>query len=81
MADNVENLILEHLRGMRGSQERVEHELREIKNRITSLEAGVAGIRRDSAHDNDKIVSQQVGLDQLAERVERIEKRLEIANG
>ena len=80
MSDNVENLILEHLRGMRGSQERVEHELREIKNRITSLESGVAGIRRDSAHDNDKIVQQQIGLDQLAERLERIEKRLEIAD-
>lgn len=79
MTDNVENLILEHLRGMRGSQERMEHELREIKNRITSVEAGVAGIRRDAAHDNDKIVQQQMGLDQLTERMERIEKRLEIA--
>ncbi len=79
MSDNVENLILEHLRGMRGSQERMEHELREIKNRITNVEAGVAGIRRDAAHDNDKIVQQQMGLDQLAERLERIEKRLEIA--
>ena len=56
MSDNAENLILEQLRGMRGGQDRIEHELREIKNRITSLEAGVAGIRRDAAHDNDKIV-------------------------
>jgi len=61
MSDNVENLILEHLRGMRGSQERVEHELREIKNRITSLEAGVAGIRRDAAHDNEKSCSNKWG--------------------
>ena len=51
MSENVENLILEHLRGMRASQERMEHELREIKNRIPSVEAGVAGIRRDAAHD------------------------------
>jgi hypothetical protein len=58
MSDNVENLILEHLRGMRGGQERIEHELREINNRITSLEAGVAGIRRDAAHNNDKIIQQ-----------------------
>ena len=58
MSDNVENLILEHLRGMRGGQERIEHELREINNRITSLEAGVAGIRGDAAHDNDKIIQQ-----------------------
>lgn len=79
MSDNVENLILEHLRGMRAGQERIEHELREIKNRITSLESGVAGIRRDSAHDNDKIVNQQMGLDHLSERIERIERRLELA--
>lgn len=52
---------------MRASQERVEHKLREIKNRITSVEASVAGIRRDAAHDNDKIVQQQIGLDQLNE--------------
>lgn len=81
MSDDADNLVLEHLRGMRGSQERVEHELREIKNRITGLESGVAGIRRDAAHDNDKAVQQQIGLDQLSERIERIEKRLEIANG
>lgn len=80
MSDHVDKLILEHLRGMRGSQERIEHELREIKNRITSVEASVAGFRRDAAHDNDKIVQQQIGLDQLAERLERIEKRLEISN-
>lgn len=29
---------------------------------------------------NDKIVQQQMGLDQLTERLERIEKHLEIAN-
>ncbi|MBI3901860.1 MAG: hypothetical protein HY306_02785 [Nitrosomonadales bacterium] len=80
MSENVENLILEHLRGMRGSQERMEHELREIKNRITNVEIGVAGIRRDAAHDNDKIVQHQIGMDELTERLERIEKRLAIAN-
>lgn len=81
MSENVDNLILEHLRGMRSSQDRMEHELREIKNRITSVEAGVAGVRRDAAHDNDKIVQQQIGLDQLNERIERLEKRLELSNG
>ena len=79
MSENVENLILEHLRGMRAGQERIEHELREIKARMSSVEAGIAGIRRDSANDNDKLVNQQVGLDELKDRIERIEKRLEIA--
>jgi septal ring factor EnvC (AmiA/AmiB activator) len=79
MSDKVENLILELLRGMRAGHDRMEHELREIKNRVTSLKSGVAGLRRDSAHDNDKIVNQQIGLDHLSERIERIEKRLELA--
>ncbi len=80
MGENVENLILEHLRGLRSGQDRMENELREIKARITSLEAGVAGFRRDTAHDRDDIVRQQVSLDQLNERIQRIEKRLELAN-
>ncbi len=56
MSENVNNLILELLRETRASQERIEHELREIKNRITSVEAGVAEIRRDTAHNNDRIL-------------------------
>lgn len=79
MSDNVDNLVLEHLRGMRAGLERIEHELREIKTRVTSVEAGIAGIRRDSANDNDKLVNQQVGLDELKNRIERIEKRLELS--
>ena len=36
MTENVESLILEHLRGMRGGQERIEHELREEGTRQIS---------------------------------------------
>lgn len=46
---NVENLILEHLRAIRASQERVEDEIKEVKHRLTGVEAGIAGLRRDGA--------------------------------
>jgi hypothetical protein len=36
MTDNVENLILEHLRMLRGGQDRIEHELREVQARLSS---------------------------------------------
>ena len=39
MSDNVDNLVLEHLRALRGGQDRIEGELREIGARLTSLEA------------------------------------------
>ena len=48
MTDSMENLILEHLRGLRAGQDRLENELRKVAARLTSLEASTAG-RRDPA--------------------------------
>ena len=48
MTDNVENLILEHLRALRGGQDRIGHELREVQSRLSSLETAVIGLHRDA---------------------------------
>ena len=79
--ENVENLILEHLKSLRSGQDRVEHELKEIKGRLTSLESNFAGGRRDSALQQEDIYRQQASLDRLAERLDRVEKRLDIHDG
>ena len=63
MTENVENLILEHLRAIRADVAAVKDDVREIKQRLTSLEATVAGLRRDSANlygDIGKIGTDQV---------------------
>ena len=78
MSDNVDNLVLEHLRALRGGQDRIESELREIGARLTSLEACTAG-RRDGAHNYEEIIRQQSSIDQIKARIDRIERRLEIA--
>jgi len=49
MANNVENLVIEHLRALRAGQDRIENELKEVKHCLTGVETGIAGIRRDSA--------------------------------
>ncbi len=59
MRDNVDNLILEHLRALRGGQDRIESGLREIGARITSLETSTAAGRRDGAHNYEEIIRQQ----------------------
>ena len=46
--ENVENLILEHLKSLRSGQDRIEHELKEVKGRLTSLESNFASGRRDT---------------------------------
>ena len=78
MTNNIENLILEHLRALRGGQDRIEHELREVQSRLSSLEAAVIGVRRDAVYTQEDVARQQLSIDHLKERIQRIERRLEL---
>ena len=50
MADHVENIILEHLRAIRTDIGSIKDDVRDIKQRLTSLEVAVAGLRRDNSN-------------------------------
>jgi uncharacterized coiled-coil protein SlyX len=78
MTDNAENLILEHLKRFQAGQDRIERELKEIKSRITTLESTTATIMQYLAHMSGSIAEQHVRYDSLLERIERIERRLEL---
>lgn len=81
MADNVENLVLEHLRALRAGQDRIENELRDIKSRLTAVESGLNGVRRDLVALAEADARLQVVIDRLGDRVDRIERRLELREG
>lgn len=78
MADNVENLVLEHLRALRAGQDRIENELRDIKGRLSAVESGLNGVRRDLVALAEADARLQVVIDRLGDRVDRIERRLEL---
>lgn len=78
MAENIENLILEHLRGIRGPIDKLTVSVDESRMRIGSLEGHVAGLRRDFSLIHDDIAAIQVRLDHQEDRLSRIEKRLEL---
>jgi uncharacterized coiled-coil protein SlyX len=79
MTEPIENLILEHLKRFQAGQDRIEHELKDLKGRLSQLEIGIASIRGDLAHLSGDQARQQMSFDRLTERVERIERRLELA--
>jgi len=81
MADHVENIILEHLRAIRTDIGSIKDDVRDIKQRLTSLEVAVAGLRRDNSNLYSDVVDQHARYDRLVERVERIERRLDLAEG
>lgn len=80
MADNIENLVLEQLRGIRAEVASVKDDTREIKTRLALMEAGVAGLRRDSGDFATSIAAQHLSFDRLSDRVERLERRLGLAD-
>ncbi len=77
--NNTENLILEHLKRFQAGQDRIERELKEIKGRLSQIEISMAGVRGDIAHIAGDQARQQVTMDGLSDRIERIERRLELA--
>ena len=72
MADEINGLILEHLRHIRGSISRMEDDIAEMKSRLGRLETIVAQIHVTLAEHS-------VRFDRLEARVTQIEKRLDLA--
>ena len=82
MTENVDNLVLEHLRALRNElrefRTRHDQDMSDIKQRLTTLERGIGGMKRDTAELYDDHARQQASIDRLAERIDRIERRLEL---
>ena len=81
MADEPENLILVYLRRMDQRLERVEQQNTEILGRMTMLELGMAGVRRDQGLDAGTTAGLQVAVDRLRHDVDRIARRLDLVEG
>lgn len=79
MTDNTENLLLEHLKRFQAGQDRIERKLDELTRRISNLEAGQASIIQHIGHLAASDAQQQVAADGFNQRLERIERRLELS--
>jgi len=76
MTENVENLILEHLRAMRTWNAMADRQFAEIKHRLAHIETAVARNGRDLAVNYAEQVQDRHDLDLIKDRLDRIEKRL-----
>jgi soluble cytochrome b562 len=79
MGEQIDNLILEHLKRLQSEMAEIRRDTAEIKSRLGSIESGVARIGRDEAGNYTEIIENRHMFDRLAERIDRIEKRLELA--
>ena len=79
MTDTAENLMLEHLKRFQAGQDRIERKLEEMTRRLSNLEAGQASIIQHIGHLASADAQQQLAADGFNIRLERIERRLELA--
>ena len=78
MTDQIENLVLEHLKAIRAELVEIKADTSDIKQRLHSVDTSVIELRRNDVHLFEDDARQQVSLDKLLERIQRIEKRLEL---
>jgi hypothetical protein len=80
MTENVENLLLEHMKRFQAGQDRIERKLEELVGRTGRLEIAVASLRGDFPHSQANLAAMSVRLDPLSDRFDRIERRLELVS-
>jgi len=73
MTDELNSLILEHLRHIRRSIGNVEADVSDMKLRLSALEGHMGQVQIQLAGMNSR-------LDRLDERVGRVERRLDLAD-
>lgn len=82
MAADVENLVLEQLRLLRNEVQSFRADLlaetSDIKHRLSMLESAVLSVRRDTVSTDTELARHQAVMDRFAQRLERIERRLEL---
>ena len=83
MEESIDNLIIEHLKGLRSEVQTLRSEMhsefRDVKHRLTSVETTIVSAKHEAADIRGDYVRQQVSIDSLLERIQRLERRLELS--
>ncbi|MDE0173294.1 MAG: hypothetical protein OYH76_14100 [Defluviicoccus sp.] len=80
MNADVENLVLEQFSPIRGEIGALRQEMGEVRQRVLSMERHLADIQRLLANQQGDVVLVHRCLDRVGERLQRIERRLELAD-
>lgn len=80
MSDEPENIVLEHLKAIRSELAVVRDDLRELRDRQVETHTAVLAVRRDQIHDAETGANLAVRVDRLTDRMDRIERRLDLVD-
>ena len=76
--EELASLTLEHLRHIRARVDQIADDVSDLKLRMSGIETAMLLVKREVAHGDETDIRQQITLDKLTARIERIERRLEL---
>ena len=80
MDENVENLVLQHLRAIRADMADMRQTLDEHTNRFALIDATLIGMKRDIVNLAETDANLSARLDRIGQDITRIKRRLELAD-
>lgn len=80
MSEAIDNLVLEHLKKIQSEQAAARERDADMLGRLAHIETSIARLARDGADNFAEVIADRHALDKLKERIERIERRLELHN-
>jgi hypothetical protein len=78
MEQSIDNLVLEHLKKIQAEQTFARERDAEMLGRLAQIETQIARLARDNADSFAETISDRHAMDKLKERIERLERRLEL---
>lgn len=78
MITEPENLVLAFLRRLDAKLDQVGEDLRDVKGRVSAVESGLNAVRRDLVTLAEADARLQVSIDKQGDRLDRIERRLDL---
>lgn len=83
MEEGIDNLIIEPLKNLRSDVQSLRSEMhaefRDVKHGLATVETVIVAAKHESAEIRGDYVRQQVNIDALLERIQRVERRLALS--
>jgi adenylosuccinate lyase len=80
MTEAIDNIVLEHLKKIQAEQTSTRERDAEMLNRLAHIETSIARLARDGADNFAEAIADRHVIDKLKERIDRLERRLELQN-
>jgi polyhydroxyalkanoate synthesis regulator phasin len=80
MTEAIDNLVLEHLKKIQAEQTSSRERDAEMLSRLAHIETSIARLARDGADNFAEAIADRHAIDKLRERIDRLERRLELQN-